>query len=52
MFTDAKGSVWDTGYHIKSADKFNYWAQLVNYNKEPAKVYVTFDTEWVPGLVG
>ena len=52
MWTDSKGAVWDTGYHIKANDKFNYWAQIVNYNKQPAKIYVTFDTEWVPGLVG
>jgi hypothetical protein len=51
MFTDPKGTL-NAGYHIKSADTFNFWAQLVNYNKEPAKVYVTFDTEWVPGLLG
>lgn len=52
MWTDGRGAVWDTGYHIKAADRFNYWAQIVNYNKSPAKIYVTFDTEWVPGIVG
>jgi hypothetical protein len=51
MFTDTRGAL-NTGYHIKAADKFNFWAQLVNYNKQPAKVYVTYDMEWVPGLVG
>jgi hypothetical protein len=51
MFTDTNGQL-NTGYHIKSTDKFNFWAQLVNYNKQPAKVYVTYDIEWVPGLVG
>jgi len=51
MFTNPQGNL-PAGYHIKSGDTFNYWAQLVNYNKEPAKVYVTFDTEWVPGLLG
>jgi hypothetical protein len=51
MYTDAAGTL-NTGYYIKSTDKFNWWAQLVNYNKQPAKVYVTFDTEWYPGLVG
>jgi len=51
MFTDTAGAL-NTGYHIKSTDRFNFWAQLVNYNKAPAKVYVTYDIEWVPGIVG
>jgi hypothetical protein len=51
MYIDAKGTL-PTGYHIKSTDYFNYWAQLVNYNKAPADVYVTFDIEWMPGKVG
>jgi hypothetical protein len=51
MFTDTAGAL-NTGYHIKSTDRFNFWAQLVNYNKAPAKVYVTYDVEWVPGIVG
>ena len=40
------------GYHIGAKDAFTAWAQLVNYNKEPAKVYIFYDTEWVPGLQG
>lgn len=51
MYIDAKGTL-PTGYHIRSTDYFNYWAQLVNYNKQPADVYVTFDIEWMPGKVG
>jgi hypothetical protein len=51
MFIDSKGTL-PTGYHIRSTDYFNYWAQLVNYNKQPADVYVTFDIEWLPGKVG
>ncbi|KAF2430903.1 hypothetical protein EJ08DRAFT_202464 [Tothia fuscella] len=51
MYIDAKGTL-PTGYHIKSTDTFNYWAQIVNYNKAPADVYVTFDIEWLPGIVG
>lgn len=47
-----ENAIFDTGYHVKATDRFNYWAQIVNYNKQPAKIYVTFDTEWVPGLVG
>lgn len=51
MFIDAKGTL-PTGYHIRAADYFNYWAQIVNYNKEAADLYVTFDIEWMPGTVG
>jgi hypothetical protein len=51
MWTDSQ-NVWDTGYHLKTTDRINYWAQVVNYNPKPAKVYVTFDTEWVPGIIG
>jgi len=42
----------NTGYHIGAQDSFTGWAQLVNYNKEAKKVYVFYDLEWVPGLVG
>jgi hypothetical protein len=42
----------NTGYHIGKGDTFTANAQLVNYNKEPKQVYLTYDLEWVPGLVG
>jgi len=42
----------NTGYHVGAQDTFTGWAQLVNYNKEPKKVYVFYDLEWVPGLQG
>src|SRR5947209_4330778 len=40
----------DSGYHVGENDKFQAWAQLVNYNPEAKKVYVTYDIEWVPGI--
>jgi len=42
----------NTGYHIGPQDTFTGWAQLVNYNKEPKKVFVFYDLEWVPGIEG
>jgi hypothetical protein len=42
----------NTGYHIGAADTFTGWAEVVNYNKEAKKVYVFYDLEWVPGIVG
>lgn len=42
----------DSGYHVGEKDVFTIWAQLVNYNKDPAKVYIFYDTEWIPGTVG
>ncbi|QDS76950.1 hypothetical protein FKW77_005158 [Venturia effusa] len=42
----------DQGFHIGERDAFSIWAQLVNYNKEDKKVYVTYDLEWVPGKLG
>jgi hypothetical protein len=40
------------GYHVGGKDQFTAWAQVVNYNKEAAKVHVFYDLEWVPGLQG
>jgi len=42
----------NTGYHIGAQDTFSGWAEIVNYNKEPKKIYVFYDLEWVPGIVG
>ena len=42
----------NTGYHIGREDKFLANVQLVNYNPQPKRVYVTYDLEWVPGTVG
>jgi hypothetical protein len=51
VFTNANGTQ-NTGYHIGPNDKFNAWAQIVNYNKEPKDIYMTYDLEWVPGIIG
>ena len=42
----------NTGYHVGAQDTFSGVAQLVNYNKEAKQVYVYYDLEWVPGIVG
>jgi hypothetical protein len=42
----------NTGYHVGAQDSFTGWAQIVNYNKEAKQVYVFYDLEWVPGIVG
>ena len=42
----------NTGYHVGAQDSFSGWAEIVNYNKEPKKIYVFYDLEWVPGIVG
>jgi len=51
VYTSADGTR-NTGFHIGAQDTFTGWAQLVNYNKEAKKVYVYYDLEWVPGIVG
>jgi len=47
-----KDGTHNSGYHVGANDVFTCWAQLVNYNKEPAKVYIFYDLEWVPGNIG
>ena len=42
----------DSGYHVGENDSFSIWAQLVNYNNATKSVYVTYDLEWVPGILG
>ena len=51
MYAGRNGTL-NAGYHIGATDVFTAWAQIVNYNKEPAKVYIFYDTEWVPGNEG
>jgi len=50
-YTSADGKR-NSGYHVGKDDVFTGWAQLVNYNKEPAQVYIFYDTEWIPGIHG
>jgi hypothetical protein len=42
---------FNSGYYIKD-DTFIMQAELVNYRKEPQKVYIQMDIEYVPGKVG
>jgi hypothetical protein len=42
----------DAGNWINKGDTFVANAQLVNYNKETQKLYLTYETEFVPGNVG
>jgi hypothetical protein len=42
----------NTGYHIQAGDVFSGWAEIVNYNKVAKQIYVYYDLEWVPGIVG
>jgi len=51
MYTQRDGKS-DAGYWVQKSDSFVATAELVNYNKEPQKVYLTYDLEWAPGKVG
>jgi len=42
----------NTGYHVGAGDTFTGWAEIVNYNKEKKQIYVYYDLEWIPGIVG
>lgn len=39
----------DTGYHLKTADKFSYLVELMNMNMEDKVVYVTMTYDYLPG---
>jgi hypothetical protein len=45
------GSI-EGGYWVSKDDSFGVWADLVNLDKNPKKVYVTYDLEYLPGHVG
>jgi hypothetical protein len=51
LYTTSDGSL-DAGYHVKKGENFEANVVLVNYNKEPKNVLITYDLEWSPGLVG
>jgi hypothetical protein len=51
LYTSEDGTR-NTGYHIGARDSFTGWAEIVNYNKSPKQIYVYYDLEWVPGIVG
>jgi len=41
----------DSGYYIKN-NTFAVQSEVVNYRKDPQKVYLTMDLEYLPGKVG
>lgn len=51
MFTSADGK-YNSGFHVRTADRFMLWADLVNYNNATKDIYITFDIEYVDGIVG
>lgn len=51
LYTSEDGTR-NSGYHVGAGDAFTGWAQLVNYNKEAKQIYVFYDLEWIPGIVG
>lgn len=51
MYTSTDGTR-ESGFHINRGDSFFVNAQLVNYNKAPKQVYITYDLEWIPGTQG
>jgi hypothetical protein len=51
MYGTADGSI-EGGYWVSKGDSFGVWADLVNLNKEPKQLYLTYDLEYLPGHVG
>jgi hypothetical protein len=51
LYTTPDGQ-FNAGYHIGPEDNFLAWAQIVNYNKKETKVYIAYDLEYIPSLVG
>ncbi|KAF2419789.1 hypothetical protein EJ08DRAFT_738818 [Tothia fuscella] len=51
LYASKDGSL-ETGYWFSPSDKFFGTYVLVNYNKEPKKVEVWYDLEYLPGHVG
>jgi len=48
----SKDGTLETGYWVSPTDRFMGTYVLVNYNKEPKKVEVWYDLEYLPGHVG
>jgi hypothetical protein len=51
LFTSADGK-FNSGFHVGAEHKFMVWADLVNYNNVTKDIYITFDIEYVDGIVG
>ena len=45
-------SDFNSGYHIGPNDNFLAWADIVNYNKNATKIYLAYEIEYTPGIVG
>jgi hypothetical protein len=51
LYTTSDGK-FDSGFYIGPNDKFLLNSDLVNYNADAKKVYITMDIEYVPGKTG
>jgi hypothetical protein len=51
LYTTQDGS-FDSGFYVGRNDKFLLNSDLVNYNADTKKVYITMDVEYMPGRVG
>jgi hypothetical protein len=45
-------SDFNSGYHVGANDSFIAWADIVNYNKEATKIYLAYEIEYAPGIIG
>jgi hypothetical protein len=50
-FTTPDGK-FNSGFYLGNNDKMLMQAEIVNYRKEPQKVFLQFDVEYLPGKVG
>jgi hypothetical protein len=48
LFTTADGGA-NTGFYVGPKDRMGWVAEIINYNKEPKKVYITMEAEYVEG---
>jgi hypothetical protein len=51
LYTSAKGSI-DYGYHLRKGDKIMVNADLVNYQGDKRKLFLTYEIEYVDGIRG
>jgi hypothetical protein len=51
LFTAPDGK-FDSGFYFGQTDKLFFQAEVVNYRKEPQKLFLQFDVEHVPGKAG
>jgi hypothetical protein len=51
MYGTADGGI-EGGYWLTPNDGISVWADLVNLDKTPKKIYLTYDLEYLPGKVG